>query len=134
MDGFGSLSVTIQHQTSSRRAKVKAFVEQWDSMMKIYEDELYRLQTELVQMQEWVRATGARVAVVFEGRDAAGKGGTISRITPELKPGAGVALGGYTYTYTGGEAIEGPNYDGFRGHVLINHRGLRISSTRKIHR
>ena len=53
---------------------------------KIYEDELYRLQTELVQMQEWVRATGARVAVLFEGRDAAGKGGTISRITEHLNP------------------------------------------------
>ena len=51
---------------------------------KIYEDELYRLQTELVKMQEWVRASGARVAVLFEGRDAAGKGGTISRITEHL--------------------------------------------------
>jgi polyphosphate kinase 2 len=53
---------------------------------KVYEAELYRLQTELVKMQEWVRATGARVAVIFEGRDAAGKGGTISRITDHLNP------------------------------------------------
>jgi len=53
---------------------------------KVYEAELYRLQTELVKMQEWVRETGARVAVVFEGRDAAGKGGTISRITEHLNP------------------------------------------------
>lgn len=39
----------------------------------LYEAELLRLQAELVEMQEWVRATGARVVVIFEGRDAAGK-------------------------------------------------------------
>lgn len=43
--------------------------------------ELRRLQTELVEMQEWVKATGARIVVVFEGRDAAGKGGVIQRIS-----------------------------------------------------
>ena len=53
---------------------------------KAYEKELHRLQVELVKMQEWVRATGARVAVIFEGRDGAGKGGTISRITQYLNP------------------------------------------------
>jgi polyphosphate kinase 2 len=53
---------------------------------KPYEKELHRLQIELVQMQEWVRTTGTRVAVVFEGRDAAGKGGTIGRITQYLNP------------------------------------------------
>lgn len=53
---------------------------------KVYEDELRRLQTELVVMQEWVRTTGARVAVVFEGRDAAGKGGTIKRVAEFLNP------------------------------------------------
>ena len=52
----------------------------------VYEAELFRLQTELVKLQEWVRATGARVVVVFEGRDAAGKGGTIKRITEYLSP------------------------------------------------
>jgi polyphosphate kinase 2 len=52
----------------------------------IYEAELFRLQTELVSLQEWVKATGARVVVVFEGRDAAGKGGTIKRITEYLSP------------------------------------------------
>lgn len=50
----------------------------------VYEAELFRLQTELVKLQEWVRATGARVVIVFEGRDAAGKGGTIKRITEYL--------------------------------------------------
>jgi polyphosphate kinase 2 len=53
---------------------------------KIYERELFRLQEELVQLQEWVRSTGARVAVVFEGRDAAGKGSTIKRVTEYLNP------------------------------------------------
>ncbi|EON31551.1 MULTISPECIES: polyphosphate kinase 2 [Gordonia] len=53
---------------------------------KVYEAELFRLQTELVKLQEWVRETGARVVVVFEGRDAAGKGGTIKRISEYLSP------------------------------------------------
>ena len=52
----------------------------------IYEAELFRLQTELVNLQEWVKATGERIVVVFEGRDAAGKGGTIKRITEYLSP------------------------------------------------
>jgi polyphosphate kinase 2 len=52
----------------------------------VYEAELFRLQTEFVKLQEWVRDTGARVAVVFEGRDGAGKGGTIKRITEYLSP------------------------------------------------
>ncbi|GAA4673496.1 polyphosphate kinase 2 [Gordonia humi] len=52
----------------------------------VYESELFRLQTELVAMQEWVRDTGARVVVLFEGRDAAGKGGAIKRITEFLSP------------------------------------------------
>ena len=51
-----------------------------------YEAEIFRLQTELVKMQEWVRTTGARIVVIFEGRDAAGKGGTIKRITEYLSP------------------------------------------------
>jgi polyphosphate kinase 2 len=49
-----------------------------------YEAELFRLQSELVTLQEWTRATGARIVVIFEGRDAAGKGGTIKRITEYL--------------------------------------------------
>jgi len=52
----------------------------------IYEAELFRLQTEFVKLQEWVRESGARIVVVFEGRDAAGKGGTIKRITEYLSP------------------------------------------------
>jgi len=52
----------------------------------VYERELSRLQVELVAMQSWVRETGARLAVVFEGRDAAGKGGVITRILQYLNP------------------------------------------------
>ena len=52
----------------------------------VYEEELYRLQVELVKLQEWTRASGARIVVIFEGRDAAGKGGTIQRITQYLNP------------------------------------------------
>ncbi|MCV6973466.1 polyphosphate kinase 2 [Mycobacterium bourgelatii] len=52
----------------------------------VYEAELFRLQTEFVKLQEWVRHTGARLVVLFEGRDAAGKGGAIKRITEYLSP------------------------------------------------
>ena len=53
---------------------------------KVYEAELYRLQGELGKLQSWIKETGARVVVIFEGRDAAGKGGTIKRITEYLSP------------------------------------------------
>ena len=53
---------------------------------KMYEQELARLEIELVKLQEWVRANGLRVVVLFEGRDAAGKGGTIKRIMEPLNP------------------------------------------------
>ncbi len=53
---------------------------------KYYERELARLQVELVKQQEYIRAQGLKVVVVFEGRDAAGKGGAIQRITETLNP------------------------------------------------
>jgi polyphosphate kinase len=53
---------------------------------KPYETALYQLQGELVKMQEWLRSSGARLVVIFEGRDAAGKGGTIKRVTEYLNP------------------------------------------------
>jgi len=52
----------------------------------VYEREMFRLQAELVKLQEWVRVEGTRVVVVFEGRDAAGKGSTIKRVTEYLNP------------------------------------------------
>src|ERR1019366_7585586 len=53
---------------------------------KRYEKELTRLQLELVKLQEWIKQTGLKVVVLFEGRDAAGKGGVIKRITQCLNP------------------------------------------------
>jgi polyphosphate kinase 2 len=52
----------------------------------VYETELFRLQAELVKLQEWVRVEGARLVVVFEGRDAAGKGSAIKRVNEYLNP------------------------------------------------
>jgi len=53
---------------------------------KVYEDNLAKLQDELVKLKEWVRARGLKVVVIFEGRDAAGKGGVIKRITEHMNP------------------------------------------------
>ncbi len=53
---------------------------------KSYEKELAKLQVELVKMQYWVKHSGSRIVILFEGRDAAGKGGTIKRITDPLNP------------------------------------------------
>lgn len=53
---------------------------------KVYNKELARLHVELVKLQEWIKARGLRTVVIFEGRDAAGKGGVIKRITQPLNP------------------------------------------------
>jgi len=53
---------------------------------KEFEEEVLKLQVELVKMQEWVKATGAKICVLFEGRDTAGKGGVIKRITERTSP------------------------------------------------
>ena len=53
---------------------------------KRYEEELAKLQLELIKLQEWIKHAGLKVVVIFEGRDAAGKGGTIKRITESLNP------------------------------------------------
>lgn len=53
---------------------------------KKYEEEIARLNVEMVKLQEWIRHKGLKVVVIFEGRDAAGKGGTIKRITESLSP------------------------------------------------
>ncbi|MCU1405387.1 MAG: ppk2 [Glaciihabitans sp.] len=66
---------THHHKRKAKRARTKK-----------YEAELTRLQIELVSMQQWVASTGARVVVIFEGRDAAGKGGAIKRIMQYLNP------------------------------------------------
>jgi len=53
---------------------------------KEYEKHLHKLQVELCRLQDWVKAEGAKIIVVFEGRDAAGKGGTIKAITGRVSP------------------------------------------------
>jgi polyphosphate kinase 2 len=53
---------------------------------KIYEKEMRKLQVELCRLQDWVKETGERVIIIFEGRDAAGKGGTIKAITERVSP------------------------------------------------
>ena len=70
---------------------------------KVYDKEMDRLQIELVKLQAWARETGVRIACVFEGRDAAGKGGTISRFRANLNPRAArvVALSKPTETEQG---------------------------------
>ena len=71
------MSKKEKRTTSTEPAKMKR---------KEYEQEMRRLHGELVAMQEWVKATGAKICVVFEGRDTAGKGGTIKRITERVSP------------------------------------------------
>jgi polyphosphate kinase len=66
-----------QDGNSAEPAKVKN---------KEYEAELFKLQVELVKLQDWVKKTGARIVIVFEGRDAAGKGGIIKRILERVSP------------------------------------------------
>jgi polyphosphate kinase 2 len=68
---------TNGHEDSGSAPKMKR---------KEYEQQLRVLQGELVAMQEWVKETGAKVCVLFEGRDTAGKGGTIKRITERVSP------------------------------------------------
>src|SRR5579862_4725015 len=53
---------------------------------KTYEKELRKLQEELCHLQDWVKTTGERVIIIFEGRDAAGKGGTIKALTERVSP------------------------------------------------
>lgn len=66
-----------QPSTAAERGKIKN---------ADYESELARLQIELIKLQEWIKRQGLKVVVLFEGRDAAGKGGVIKRITQHLNP------------------------------------------------
>ncbi len=81
--------VTTAHAAAPHAAAgaEQAVAEQPSAMSrKEFEKNLEKLQVELVKMQEWVKATGAKVCVIFEGRDAAGKGGVIKRITERTSP------------------------------------------------
>ena len=69
---------------AKKQSKKKGAPQKLDN--KFYEAELERLQTELVHLQDWVKQTGQRIVVIFEGRDAAGKGGVIKRISERVSP------------------------------------------------
>ena len=81
-----------QHKDSKQGAPAESVVAIGDGApkpkmkRKEYESEIERLHGELVAMQEWVKATGAKLCIVFEGRDTAGKGGTVKRITERVSP------------------------------------------------
>lgn len=75
--GLGDEDKDMSEESRAKPKKLKT---------KYYEKELLRLQVELVKLQEWVKAEGLKVVVIFEGRDAAGKGGVIKRILERLNP------------------------------------------------
>ncbi len=76
-DKNGKVGTADEKNTATREKKLNK---------KFYEAELSKLQIELVKLQEWIRHKGLKVVVVFEGRDAAGKGGSIKRVTECLSP------------------------------------------------
>jgi polyphosphate kinase 2 (PPK2 family) len=67
-------------------AHVKAAHANGKMKRKVYEKELQKLQVELCRVQDWLKETGKRIIILFEGRDAAGKGGTIKAITERVSP------------------------------------------------
>ncbi len=75
-----------KHQDTHETPGTEAGGEQPKMKTKEYEKELFKLHAELVKLQEWVKHAGLRVIVVFEGRDAAGKGGVIKAITERVSP------------------------------------------------
>jgi polyphosphate kinase len=84
----GGAAVAGNNGTAGKNGKARATAQDGPARLgkKVYEKELYRLQGELMKVQEWVRAERARIVVIFEGRDAAGKGSTIKRVTQYLNP------------------------------------------------
>lgn len=74
------------HPSSEHQSIESEPIEQKKLGSKAYESEMARLQAELVKMQYWIKHTGYRLVILFEGRDAAGKGGTIKRIAEPLNP------------------------------------------------
>jgi polyphosphate kinase 2 len=68
------------------RKNPKIYTQEERIKNRVYEKELARLQIELVKLQAWIKRKGLKIVVIFEGRDAAGKGGTIKRITARLNP------------------------------------------------
>ena len=82
MDGFDEeLEMELEDRDTESADAAQA-----KEARRVYFRELFRLQAELVKLQDWVVATGHKVVILFEGRDAAGKGGAIKRITQRLNP------------------------------------------------
>jgi polyphosphate kinase len=77
---------TAQVQVSVEAGQEAAAEPRPKMSRKEFESEMEKLQVELVKMQEWVKASGAKICVIFEGRDTAGKGGVIKRITERVSP------------------------------------------------
>jgi len=75
-----------KHKEKKAKQKIQKKSKSGKLSTEFYEAELEKLQGELVKLQYWVKQTGQRVVVVFEGRDAAGKGGVIKRITERVSP------------------------------------------------
>jgi polyphosphate kinase len=79
-------------KNSSRASKIKSVKSRANNLVEgkmkrsDYEDALERLHVEIVKLQEWVKASGAKICIIFEGRDGAGKGGTIKAITERVSP------------------------------------------------
>jgi polyphosphate kinase 2 len=86
VDGAGEKKLTDQKSPTNGAAASANGVGNGDLTNKFYEKELARLQFELVKVQYWIQQKGLRLVLIFEGRDAAGKGGVIQRITEPLNP------------------------------------------------
>jgi polyphosphate kinase 2 len=84
---FGSIQVLKEKKHKKRETHSESEPSELKKLgKKEYEQEQTKLQTELVKMQYWIKHTGYRLVIIFEGRDAAGKGGTIKRIVDPLNP------------------------------------------------
>ncbi|MBD9425184.1 polyphosphate kinase 2 [Pseudomonas sp. PDM15] len=75
-----------QKKSAQGKAEVSAKAADAKLSRKDYEEQLHKLHVELVKLQQWVVASGAKVVIVFEGRDGAGKGGTIKALTERVSP------------------------------------------------
>ena len=84
---YTTLGERVDQYSTKRKIKKEKFDDETSLITRTeYEDEKYDLQIELVKLQEWVKKTGQKIAIVFEGRDSAGKGSTIKRFIESLNP------------------------------------------------
>jgi len=86
MSDKGALDIKNTKEPEAASAKDSALKPRRLGLDCEYDRELSRLQIELVKLQEWIRYKGSKVVIIFEGRDAAGEGGAIKRITQSLNP------------------------------------------------